>query len=356
MAALAGCVKTEMVPGGNAEVTFNVFNAGPYVPTTKAESLLSVDGGIESFKSKGFLHAEGVNGTQDFFGANGETISWNGTDHIWAPSHPYYWPKSSNSYVNFVSWYATDGTNAIAPTSVTESSFVINNRTIGASDNIMVANPAWRFNNNASIEYYRFNGVVNGVPTLFKHMLGKVSVTFTTSPTTDPDDANTTYQVTITSASIAGVYLSGTLSLSATDPETAATTSNWTAATANYLWTPTGNTGSITMGTGATQPQALQALNRRSVLPQELTENSVLNVTYSITTKVNNIVVSTETNITASVLLNTIEKAGGIPIDAWLPNKIYNYGITINPVSNLIVVTPTLESDWGSDTGTISIE
>ena len=106
LTALTGCVKAEMDPVPEREITFSVGNYA--TAETKAVSLESYS--ITSFKSKGFLHAEGYEETtQDFFGAGGETITWNGTDEIWAPSHPYYWPKGASSYINFISWYDKTG-------------------------------------------------------------------------------------------------------------------------------------------------------------------------------------------------------------------------------------------------------
>ena len=171
-ALAAGCAKVEVIDAPEREISFTVGN---YAPATKAVAVTE----FTSFKSKGYLYAEGVATVQDFFGANGETISVddpiNPTE--WTPSHPYYWPKSANSYINFVSWYDKNG----APTTATETSLVWEidgtNRTLASDDNILVADKAWfQKDNTFNGEQYTDDAITSGVPTLFKHLLAQVSV------------------------------------------------------------------------------------------------------------------------------------------------------------------------------------
>ena len=123
--AMAACSKTQLDESSipDMPVTFQATN---YVTQTKAGEV-SVLNDFTAFKCKAYLHAEGidldangnVNGTsfQNFFGTDGETISWNSTAKEWAPSHTYYWPKGAKSFVNFIGWYGVDGTGAdSAPT------------------------------------------------------------------------------------------------------------------------------------------------------------------------------------------------------------------------------------------------
>ncbi len=135
IAAMA-CSKVDVDNTPAKKVTFQAAN---YMTQTKAGEV-SVFGDFKEFKSRAFLHAEGVdlnadytvNGTsyQEFFGDAGETVSPYTTAGAkitdpttsstnvgyWAPSHEYYWPKSTHSFVNFVGWYGTDGTHDVDPT------------------------------------------------------------------------------------------------------------------------------------------------------------------------------------------------------------------------------------------------
>ena len=166
LVALWGCTRVEMDPVPGKKVTFSV---GSYVPQTRAVSLDSE--GITSFTSKAFLHAEGVSGVQNFFGPDGESIVYNPTALEWAPAIEYFWPKSSESYINFVSWYD----ELSAPTTATETSLVWSNRTIGANDNILVADVAWRYKENTTnAAQYTGDAILTGVPVLFHRMLSRV--------------------------------------------------------------------------------------------------------------------------------------------------------------------------------------
>ena len=344
MAALAaGCVKNELVSVPDREISFQVARYSTDV-TTKADgdpvSLLDERGGaITSFSSRAFMHAEGYAGTQDFFGAAGETITWYADTHEWTPSHPYYWPKSSNSYINFVSWYATAG---ITPTTVSETLFEVT-RTVEAGDNLMIADEAWRYNDNA--ETYQLNSVMNGVPTLFHHVLTRAAVNIRT---TMDSDENFNYEVTVQSARLEGVYQSGTMRLVNSDLTTTGTKA-WTPANAEYMWNTTGtNDADITILNTDTNISSTSSalMAERSFVPQPVNDDMNLVITFTVTTKSGNTIVSQENNVTVSIKLNTIKNSNDIAIDKWVPNKIYTYNIAINPAGNEILLNPSV-SDWG---------
>ena len=333
---VAGCSKVEVVKTPEKEISFTVGN---YAPATKAVVVTE----FTSFKSKGYLYAEGVADAQNFFGTDGETITFNGTD-TWAPqSHPYYWPKSANSYINFISWYANDGSADIVPNTVSQTSFEINGRTIGANDNILIADAAWHQTNNQN-QYYTV-----GVPTLFHHVLSRVKINVKATTLTDPNLAGVTYEIAIQSAHLEGVFQTGTMKL--VNNEMAVTgTSEWRSNTSpTLLWTTVSgsNASNIQLNSNpsvGTTPTAI--LPERSVLPQNLGETVRLVFTYSVTTKSNGNLTSIETGIPASFVLNTIKNTSDFPINQWVPNKKYIYNIAINPIGNEILLNPTVESDW----------
>lgn len=337
MAALAaGCTRTEFI-FGDKEITFAV---GKYAAQTKAASIIDVDN-VTSFSSKAWLYAEGVDGAQDFFGT-GETISYDGSSQ-WNPSHVYYWPKSENSYVNFVSWHDNNG----APTTIGQKNLEWVGRTINADDNIMFADVAWRYNNNAST--YRFNGVQEGVPTLFHHALSRVQINL--KATTLQQDGKT-YEVSIQSASLKGVYRSGNMRLTTTERTTTGTSAWTSTSNATYLWTPSigsnaDNFELVAENTSldiTTTNTAIMAL--RSFMPQALGNDIKLTVNFTVTTRSGGNIVSSENGIVSSVVLNKIKNSSNVEITEWLPNRKYIYNFTINPLGQDILLNPTVESDW----------
>ena len=341
VALAAGCSKVEVVNAPEREISFTV---GSYAPATKAVAVTE----FTSFKSKGYLYAEGVTGAQDFFGAAGETITFNGTD-TWAPSHPYYWPKGESSYINFISWYDNLG----APTTATETALEWVGRTIEANDNIMFADVAWHYNGNAST--YRFNNVANGVPTLFHHALSRVQINLRSTVATQD---NKTYEVSIQSAVLEGVYRRGNMRLTNTELSTTGT-SAWVSNNATYLWSTSSgsNADSYTLVTDTditTTNTAIMPL--RSFLPQALGGGIKLTLTYTVTTKSGGNIVSSEDGIVSSVILNSVKNSSNVEITQWLPNRKYIYNFAINPIGQDILLNPTIESDWGFNDLSVTVE
>ena len=333
VAALAGCAKTEFVPTiPEKEVTFAV---GSYLPDTKISSLNGSEDAITSFNSKGFLHAEGINTTQDFFGASGETINFNGTNE-WQPSHVYYWPKSSNSHINFVSWYDKNGTpDNVASVSETAISWTIDGttRTLQADDNIMIADEAWHYNDNATV-YTSYSGVVAGVPTLFHHQMAKVNVVVKASKLSDN---GTTWTITASNFTLGGVYTAGTLSLTNEEPETLPGTSAWTGS-----WVTSGSRSTLNGVSAATTVNTTGVqMFSHSMIPQNV-GISYISFTYVVRTSydANNYI--EETVNTGNIRLSSFIGA----VTSWDMNKKITYTVTINPECNEILIDPQA-TDWG---------
>ena len=340
-AALTGCTRTEVISAPQKAVAFQV---GSYAPQTRAESIRTVDG-IESFQSKGFLHAEGVEAVQPFFGANGETITYHaGTPATWTPSHDYYWPKSANSYVNFVSWYGG------APTTVSETSLVWN-QTIATDANIMWADEAWRYNANAAT--YLEDDVEAGVPTLFHHALAQVrfQARLSKDKADNPETDDVKWAAKFTGLSLAAVKNQGSLTLANTDP----------LANIPQAWTGTGAEGAIewVVAEGSTSASismtsaggielgatAADILEYKSVLPQAITADMVLTVNYSVVTSYgSDATPSMEEYRTATVALSDFSG----DITAWEMNRRYTYTIVINPDNGIITLIP-VEKDWAPE-------
>ena len=334
------------------------FQAASYVPQTKAN--VSVLKEFSAFKCKAFLHAAGytaANETQDMFGANGETIKpYDSNDAeltnltaestnvaYWAPSHDYYWPKDASSYVNFVAWYDKNG----APTTATETSLVWtidgSTRSLATSDNILFADEAWHFKQNTSPATYGMNGVSEGVPMLFHHALAQLCIQAKVTQATDEKTPAHTWDVTLEDIKLSGVYNKGTLTLSNTEPSgsTTASTVAWTSTTTG-IWTPSGDTTSISMANVTTPltTDTVSVLRMQNVLPQTVTDDVVLKFKYKISYKYDGTEYAHE-KITENVQLNHITDA----IDKWEMNKKITYVITIDPVKTVIRIDPAMV-DW----------
>ncbi|MBQ6198586.1 MAG: hypothetical protein IJK44_05070 [Bacteroidales bacterium] len=337
-ALAAGCTKTE-VSAPEREITFSV---GSRVAKTKAAVEITE---FESFKSKGYLHAEGVNDVQDFFGASGETITKTGSE--WLPSHPYYWPKSESSYINFISWYDKNG----APNTVTENTIEWSNRTIAQDDNILVANKAWF--QKANVQNY----FTSGVPTLFKHLLAQVAIQAkTTIDSETAGNVTTTWTVEVSDVTINNVRTSGSISLSnTTAPEDEQTlkitewTGSWetNATTANLAGPATATTLNATSYT--------EILPWHAVLPQDV-EDIYISLSYEVTTESENSATHSTHSVTETVevpnlALNSFTGYAG----NWDSNKRITYSIQINPKTNIISVLPTVVA-WETDNKEIIVE
>ena len=371
MVALAACAKVEREEAPATKVTFNV---GSYAAQTKADShghLSLLDEEITSFRSMAFLHANGVNETQAFFGTTGETISWNSSAKEWAPSHPYYWPKSPNSYINFVSWYDKNAAATAIPSTITEKNLAWTGRTIAADDNIMYADEAWHYQQNA--ETHLLDGVTEGVPTLFHHALAQVRFqakarTLTQDGTASETNPATTYMVKIKSATLTPYYKKGSLALTNIEPAAGPNVVAWTynATSAPLGWTvDTGATPETMTGTERTLTTDFVSIPGMSsvVLPQSV-ENMALTLTYEISTSYNGgtSYYSVETPPAVTVPLYRLSTATDAAtafsntISAWEMNKIYTYNIIIDPVTNVIIYSPTAVAWDGPIEGGLDIE
>ena len=356
--ASVACTKTEKAPEADQliPVTFQVAN---YEAQTKATSLLSES--ISSFQSQAFLHAQGVdltsegavNGTsyQNFFMSASpwvETVSWDASAKQWAPAATYYWPKGSQSFVNFVSWYNGGGANPTISYAYTASKWTVSlnwtKSSIAANENLLYADVAWRQNANLST-YHIDDASVVGVPTLFHHALSQVNLkAYVNNAAGDltlssnlPADSNTKWTVTIKNVAIGSVAVGGTLSMTNADPGSkttqAWTSSGWTSPVSGSLT----NSSNVSANT-ITKNTAVDVLANQSVIPQSL---SGVKLTFDVD------IVATYNNGTThhEVLSQEVDMSTFGP-GTWAENTKYTYYIKINPSQNEVLYDPAVESDW----------
>ena len=390
----AACTKTTLDESAAPDVPVT-FQAANYTPATKVGEV-SVFNDFKEFKSLAYLHAVGVDlnpegsqiadNFQNFFGTSGETISPYDASNTkitdptpgittvsyWAPSHNYYWPKDSKSYVNFVAWYGTDGTNAVNPAVSYEyvsskwkatMTWSFSNETVGAAGaNLLYADMAWRYNETPN-KTYGLNGVTKGVPMLFHHALAQINVKAYALKGTDPSDAQAitagsgtvtdetaTWTIKLKNVKITPIIKAGTLALTNEDPgtnETRAWTGTWAArsgSTAGAL-IRSGEGFAVDKVSKATAGDLIAAT---CVVPQTIGTDVVLSFDLDITTAYGG-GVSHHEIIPISIKLNDMGTT------AWAMNTKYTYYLQINPSQKTVLFDPAVEADWVEGTTTEKI-
>lgn len=363
--ALAACSKSEVnTIGTDKAVTFEVAN---YVsPVTKANVSFGTG---NTFKTNSWVHTtlNGAASTQEFM-AN-ETISWNATEKQWMPSRMYYWPKTG--YVNFFSYAGT-----INPSATAEGSITYTNATIDVDDDILVADAAYEYTGNVST-YHLDDAGVTGVPTLFHHMLSKVTfnVKLDASDAIPSDDYE--WEVVVNESKF-GYVNKGTAAFTFTDGQAAnvaapvANVKTWNEAK-DYAWTIVANNkdselASTVIGdankmtaTNAQKVSDVKTLfNEISVLPQDLTNDgdawAQFSLTYTIksTYKTDPADDTTWKYITETVTVPLTDILTYVPsITGWKMNYKYIYNIIIKP-GEPVRFDPAVV-DWETETATDKI-
>ena len=409
LVASAACSKVEVDNTPSKKISFEVAN---YIAQTKAaEDPTSVNSETTSFSTKAWLHANGAAVGTNFFGSSDnnytETVTYSATPSpVWEPAWEYFWPKTANSYINFVSWYSKNSKSP-APFGTTTSDQVSETImnwgnatspvTIVSDDNILFADEAWRYKDNDD-DYTGQSGVAGGVPTLFHHALAKVIFKIRLSTTTA--STKSIWDVAINSATLT-VGNNGYLALVNVDPTTNKTNpwglgkaydaddDDTYATSKNVGWTrPTTATNEVIVETsneaesGVTKSFAtpdwtfkptaltdghytsgewLSFLPERTVLPQAV-ENGVVKFGMSFTIKVfhasdgNKVDINGDNQITDADAFSTetITIADTTPlhtlvgeIDNWKMNTIYTYNITIDPVGKSVKFDPAVAT-WAT--------
>ncbi len=378
LVALAACSKVEVPEtASQREITFELAK---YSSQTKAgETALNsetVNGNaITDFYTNAWYHANATDAAQAYmidqkvsYTAGSATV-----DAKWAPNgRTYFWPKTG--WINFFSY-----AGAPAPTAKAENSLTYANRTIGIGDNILIADAAYRYsdNNTANSNPYYHQSTENegsvgeGVPTLFRHALAKLTVDVKFDATGIEDKYE--FDVDVVSASVK-VNNKGSLTVEYT-PLDAKGTAKWStpAATDKIGWVPaagdyvaidapsTAISGTLTgtpdihcVGgtvTGSAVNTPLVLINENTVMPQAMTDNAVLNITYKLRTKYTDSAHSNQnTTITEEVPLANVKltefkyNASGVmtPINEWDMNTKYTYHITLKP-AGVVLFDPAVE-------------
>ena len=391
LVALTACTKIETNETPLKKISFAVAD---YTAQTKAaEDPASLNSETTSFSTKAWLHANNNATGANFFGTESnsytETVSYTGTStNTWEPVLEYFWPKSSDSYINFVSWYGTNSNEPTIDASAKTMTWGTSGSplTIVTDDNFLFADVAWRFtSNNNPATYTAVSGVAEGVPTLFHHALAKLA--FKVRLSTQTASTKNVWKVDIKNVTIK-VGNKGYLPLVNEDPTTrgtqpwkvgttystgvAATSVNigWIPATGTETIVETGSTESnvtkqITLpstmtltptsassSSPATSGDFQSLLAERTVMPQTI-NGGVVTFAMTFTIKIyhkNGETVDTNPYSTEDVTITETNLYSLVnAISAWNMNTKVTYNVTIDPVGQKVLFDPAVAA-WATVT------
>ena len=383
--AMVACTKTEVQFDETADSNKIGFEVANYAAQTKADpvALTNADDALYQFHTYAYQFPK-LGDAVEFM--NTDIFAWSenmaakvtsGTSiYVWAPENDYYWPKTG--WINFYSYAGTLAPAESVSADKKTVTLAYENKTVAATDNIMVADAALRFN--ANQETYKVDGtegsahVTKGVPTLFRHMLAKLKMDVKIQIPADKVSANTIWKVEILdgydidgNSAIADAEKSqiypvnkGTLTLENADALAAnatlnTTTQQWTrtqtGADVVSGWKP-GDTNELiqlhadnvlTLPVSQTESTATEELlEMRTVMPQ-LTQNVAFKLIYKV-----------QALHGSDVFMEEIRTVG-IDVDAdlydligsiaqWESNKKITYHIIIDPVSEKVTFDPAVEA------------
>lgn len=362
LVAAAACSKVEnTIEAPEEAISFKVVDYSAATradgdPTSLIDELddLKLD---RQFTTFAWIHADGAETGTPFM--NAEIVKWNANTTEWAPSsRSYYWPKSETSYINFFSFAGTD----VPTTMNTEGEITLANVSVKKASNVLVAEAAYGYKNNSNAKY-KLDGVKEGVPTLFHHMLAQVYFDVKLDATV-VDDAKYKFTAVIDELTLTAKN-TGSISLKFPAPET---TPGQSKIVSEKGWELSGDpaslekTENVTLtANGKAASEFSKLMDWSSVMPQVLsvttdatgstpattTDNVFVTFKYTLTTKytdpensANNTEFSEEitvSNVPLSKFTPTVTK--------WDMNTRYTYHITINPISGeKILFDPAVEA------------
>ena len=351
--ATAACTKNEKVEAPSAKIAFDVAQ---YTAQTKVQANNNeLDGSFTT--NAWFTNGDG----EKMQYMSDVLISWNTTiSGQWAPARDYFWPKTG--YIDF---YSYDGVPA--PTITGEGSLVYTSKTIVSTDNILVADAAYRQTQNSTT--YQVDGSsVKGVPTLFRHMLAKVKFTVKLATTDEKKTPQTKWDVTILNTTAKPSNLvalnTGTLTLSNSYAGTAATTQEWTNTNSSAPlvgWVAETGTETIDCLTPAlvlaknavSSGDPVSLIDVRTIMPQTLGNDEVFTLNYKVeaTYGDESAPYFTEVRNVSKKLTELVSS-----ITSWNMNQIITYNVIIDPISEKVLFDPAIEEWDESVSGTIEVK
>lgn len=348
LVASAACskVETKVENAGQKAISFEVAN---YNNQTKANVAFNTQ---DKFHTYAWAYTAGQTAGQVFM--NNAEIGY--ANSVWSPvGRVYYWPKTG--YVNFFS-YAYTPVPTFTEAGVATYGTANQPVKIAENDEALLADAAYHYSENVNeISGNSFEGV----PTLFHHLLSKVTVKvlFDASGT-----SGYTWNVTVNSAKLTCAD-TGTLTVDFPTLEPDATTTAahvWPFTTPGVNWVASEYTAEKTVpAQGATAPSAnfnanggnpIVLWNEISVLPQALTNGQKLELNLTLSSKYGNDPAVVETiDLTgenAIVLYAAEGPTFGQNIPAWYMNYKYVYTVTIKPNKTLTFDPAVVDWETGA--------
>ena len=367
VAVLASCTKAEVNTPDQA-ISFQAANYMSQV--TKANVTFGTG---NTFHTNAYVHTllNGSPSTQQMM--FDEEISWvDDPTFQWLPSRTYFWPKTG--YVNFFSYAGSP-----APTAKAENSLTYTTVDIATDSDILVAEAAYEQTGNLST-YHIDNAGVKGVPTLFHHMLSKVTfkVKLDATDAYNGIPANKNYYSweVVVDESKFGYVNQGTANFTFADGQAgnvASPVANqqlWNAPTGDFAWTITGNNAGselastvigepnkMTVTSAATVSEVKTLFDEVSVLPQDLTNDAnahgQISLKYTIKSTYDDGVNPAKT-ITETVTIGLTDIVTYVTsISGWKMNYKYIYNIIIKPGEPISFDPAVVE--WESETASDKI-
>ena len=336
--ALTGCMKNDVnVPKCETPISFEVAN---YVAQTRANGAFAYD----SFGVNAWSHDAATSSTAQMM--TDEVVSLNGGK--WTTTTPYYWPI--NGTVDFIAYYPTTDKPTIVYNYEGGDTYKYTDYTVADVD-LMYADKAIRFSaNNTAADNGTDFGIgsygFEGVPTLFRHALAKVNFVVKNY---QPVHGHTSYEIVVDEIKL-NTYNKGSVTLTNTDT-TPASRGTWSVT--DNVWTPntTGGTVPLTWVDATnltTDADHEYDPHTQYVLPQTLTDDVTVSITYTVTQKSDGGFVSKKTYTPDPIKLNTMGLA------KWEMNKNITYTITISVTNNQILFAPAVE-EWVDVDGNVAI-
>lgn len=372
--ALTGCVSNEeIIPEQkNKAISFEVAS---YVPQSRTSGAFSTDQsfGVNAWYTLDDATDLMMDGVTVSYNENDNDGDDNDYDNTWKTSTAYYWPKKGT--IDFIAYYPTTVEPAITyyyegGDKLTYTNYTVKNSdstadpdpvytaSITPSDDLMYANKAIRFNNNANAATngtnlgYTGDYGFEGVPTLFNHALAQLKFKVQNAK---PDDGTYKWIITVKKIEVT-CYNQGSVTLTNAGTNNASI-GTWTKPT-NEVWTPTEPKTLITTpltwepATAVTlSDDTPKAFDNKTVyiLPQTLVdEEQKVTVSYNVkVTKQDDIEVDNDDYVEEFDLYTA-----GLP--HWQMNKIITYTLSFNPVGEMILFAPAVE-EWSAANGTIVV-
>jgi archaellum component FlaF (FlaF/FlaG flagellin family) len=361
--AAVGCSKTELGTTENkvfSDEKIN-FEVASFMDQTKAAGEAATTLNAEGFTTF-YTYANFFQGTTKQVYMDNVAINYSESPKQWAPARDYYWPKAADSYINFYSYVNTASQDpAITFNSEkTVATATYEDKTIAATDNILLADAALKQNGNLT-EYTSISGVTSGVPTLFRHLLAKVNFKIKLVTTDEKKSASTKFVVTILNAGETLSNIKADQKGSYVATNTFDDVKHTLAWTAPVVWTPSTTpqietisflTPELTLPVNSTSSgEYVDLLKERTVMPQTLDADNDFTLSYKVETYYGSEATPYMTEnfkVTGKIatLVNTIT--------AWNKNTKITYNITIDPVGNKVTFDPAVE-EWGTGEGQLAI-